>query len=358
VEPLRLAVFARGLTERPTGRGFYVRELVEALVAVSPGLRLELFAGAPVTVAGVQARAACGSGRVSDLARMAWGIGREVAELNVDVFWGLSHLLPWQLPRGVRRVVTVNDLVWRDHPETMASSRRWALRLLERELLRADRVVCISAFTRDRLAAHWPELAERARVVLLAGNRRLAGVEREAAARRVAERFGLGGPFILNVDTLEPRKNLGVVLDALEAQPGLTLVHCGAVGWKIEALLRRLRNDARVRLLGYVEETVLADLYATACLAVFPSRYEGFHLPPVDAALCGCPVVLSDIPVHREVLGEEALYFPPDSPVTLAQRLAEALAPGAREGLGGRVQARAQRLSWEASARQLLAAFA
>lgn len=129
-------------------------------------------------------------------------------------------------------------------------------------------------------------------------------------------------PYILFVGSLEPRKNLKILLEAwrLGSFDGATLALVGASS----SLFQRLRFDSiskGVRLLGRVEDDLLPVLYSGAAGFVYPSVYEGFGLPPLEALACGCPVAVSDIPALREVCGKAAVYFDPFSPEDLSSKL-------------------------------------
>jgi len=352
---VKVAVFARGLTRRPTGRGVYAAEMIGALAATG-GVELDVFAGEPLDLPGCRFWPAQGRTAAGSAWRVLRGIGSDVKRLSPDLLWSATHLLPRGLPRGLPTVATLLDVVWRDHPETMSRGRRWAASWVEEGLPRADRIVCISHFTRDRLAAHWPGLLSRAEVVHLAPNPRLPAFPADPG---LVARLGLDRPFVINVGTLEPRKNLALLLDAMKLVPGVLLVHCGPAGWSVERLSERARRNPDVRLLGWVDEPTLAALYRAALAAVFPSIYEGFDLPAVDAASLGCPLVVSDIPVHREVLGEAPLYFALERPDEVARGLRELLSsPARRQERSHAVRERATAYTWESSARRLRAIFA
>jgi glycosyltransferase involved in cell wall biosynthesis len=347
-----LAVYARALTSRPTGRGLYAREMLAALRRVAPDLELHLFAGDPVDWPGVRLYPARGAGLAADLWRTWRGVARDLAAIRPRVLWSVSPFLPCGIPRDLPVVITVHDLVWRDHPETMSRGGRWAGGWMERGIRRAQRIVCDSDFTRDRLAAFWPDRAGVAEVIRLAPNPVLRAAAPEPG---LIDRLGIRRPFVLNVGTFEPRKNLPVLLAAMRALPDITLVQCGAEGWRVSPLLREADGMPNVKRLGYVGESALAALYRAALAAVFTSRYEGFHLPPLDAADAGCPVVVSEIPVHREVLGDAAVYAPLDDAAALAERI-RALRddPAMRASIARRLQARAARFSWDEAAARLV----
>ena len=352
---MKVAVFARGLTRRSTGRGVYAAEMLRALAALG-GIELEVFSGEPLDLPGCRFWPANGRTAAGSAWRVLRGIGRDVRALAPDLLWSATHFLPRGLPRGLPTVATLLDAVWRDHPETMSRGRRWAAAWVEEGLRRADQIVCISGFTRDRLAAHWPELVPRAEVIHLAPNPRLQAFPADPA---LLARLGIDRPFVITVGTLEPRKNLALILDAMRLMPGLLLVHCGPAGWNVPRLSERARQSPDVRLLGWVDEPTLATLYRSAVAAVFPSIYEGFDLPAVDAASLGCPLVVSDIPVHREVLGEAALYFPLGGAAEAARGLRDLIeSPDRRLELSRSARARAARYAWEASAHRLREVFA
>lgn len=345
---MRIAAFARGMASKPTGRGVVAREMLQALHRVRPEAEIHLFSAADPEWPGVTWRPAVGETLLRDVWGVLQGVAREVASIQPDVFWSASHFLPYGLPKSVPKVVTLLDLVWRDHPETMKRSHRRAARGLERGLHCADRIVCISAFTQSRLAQHWPKLVPRSELVYPAPSSTLRGGP--IAVDR--------GPYLLNVDTVEPRKNLGILLEILPRVPDLRLVQCGGIGWAAEDFVRRAEMTAAVTLRGYVPDSELASLYRGALAAVFPSIYEGFHLSPLDALSAGCPVIASDIPVHREILGNAALFVPchdVEGWVAAIERLRNSADRRAGMIHAGREQA--QRFSWDEAADRLLRVF-
>jgi alpha-1,3-rhamnosyl/mannosyltransferase len=173
--------------------------------------------------------------------------------------------------------------------------------------------------------------------------------------------------FALHVGTFEPRKNLAMLLCAWEqfhasSRVVLPLVLCGAAGWKNEALQPILSRGEQAGWLinrGYVSDAVLGALYRRAVLVCCPSLYEGFGLPVLEAMRVGTPVLASDIPVHREVAGEAAVFLPPDDPTRWATEAA-ALASDEhrRRELAARGRSRAGEFSWQQAATDTAAAWA
>lgn len=346
--PMRIAAFARGMGSKPTGRGMVAREMLQALRRVCPEVEIHLFSAEDPGWQGVTWRPASGGNLLRDAWTILRGVARDVAAIQPDVFWSATHLMPYGLPERVPKVVTLLDVVWRDHPETMKTGNRRAASRLERGLHQAHRIVCISAFTQSRLAHHWPKLASRSEVVYPAPSRTLG-------AGPVAVD---GSPYLLSVDTLEPRKNLGILFDVLAQLPDLRLIQCGGTGWAVDELIRRAEKTPAITLRGYVCDSELGSLYQGALAAVFPSIYEGFHLSPLDAMSVGCPVIASDIPVHREILGDAALFVPShdvEGWTAAIQLLSDSPERRARMMHAGRAQAR--RFSWDEAAAKLLRVF-
>ena len=187
----------------------------------------------------------------------------------------------------------------------------------------------------------------------------------EEARRAVADQFGVSGPYVLHVGTIEPRKNLERLVTAMAhlAQRGTPhiLVCAGAPGWGAAALHRHLEATGtgdRVRLLGAVPDAVLPALYAAADALAFPSLYEGFGLPLLEAMACGTPVVTSNVAAMPEIAGEAAVYVDPRDPEAIAAGLDRVLHDtGMRAALIDRGLARARSFTWERCARETLAVY-
>ena len=343
---MRLAIFARGFNAKPTGRGVLVQELTPAIRRVRPDIDVHLFAGSDPGWAGVTFRPAKGAGLLSDAWQMTVGVGHSIGRIEPDVLWCGTHLLPKNLPRNVPCIVTLLDVVWRDFPGTMSHYHRRAAAYGERGLKDADCIICISGYTQERLAHYWPHLASRSRLVHLAPSSSL--LESDAGP------IDFALPVVANVGTIEPRKNLGILLDAMSQIPEATLVQHGSVGWNVEDVVSQARKMPNVQFLGYSDERAVASLYRSASVAAFPSLYEGFHLPPLEAMAFGCPVIASDIPVHREILGTAAIYVPPNDSHALANALRRVIAnPAERSRLVTAGRKQASLYSWERSARTL-----
>jgi glycosyltransferase involved in cell wall biosynthesis len=221
-----------------------------------------------------------------------------------------------------RQVLTVHDAATLDHPEWF--ERKFALwynALLPRLVRKVRAIITVSHFSKERIVQLTGVDAERVHVISNGVESRFRPVDSQSV-QQVRAKFELNGPYLLFVGSLEPRKNLRMLLEAWQLGnfTGAMLAVVGASG----PLFQRMQFDSLpegVRLLGRVEDEVLPALYSGATGFVYPSVYEGFGLPPLEAMACGCPVAVSDIPAHREVCGNRAMYFDPFSPEELSSRL-------------------------------------
>jgi len=281
----------------------------------------------------------------------------------------LPHLANHHLARygpGLGRpyLLTVHDLIrWfdlqgADPPLIAAPNRRdrAALRADERGIRAAAGLVAVSETTRRDLVTHLGIPPERVHVVP-------EGID-HARFRPVAPRVE-PWPYLLFVGSEHPRKELLTVLRALaalrEEHPELRLLKVGSAGTSeapfhapVARALDALRLRDRVVFAGHVPDAELPALYAGAAALAFPSRYEGFGLPPLEAMACGCPVVVSDAGSLPEVSGPAALVVPTGDPRALAEALRALLAGGARRAaLVARGRAHASTFTWERAARRL-----
>jgi glycosyltransferase involved in cell wall biosynthesis len=283
---------------------------------------------------------------------------------GADVFHATNYGAPRR--RATRLVVTVHDLALLRFPEFGTAPLRAHVHRACARLPEAHRVVADSEATRNDLIALAGVDPARIRVVYPGYATRFVPLDRAAACVAVAQRFGLHEPYILHVGTLEPRKNLVALLRAFDrlrdtAAAGHRLVLVGQRGWLYEpifAALDALRLGDRVQLVDTAQDDDLPALYTAAELFVYPSLYEGFGLPVLEAMACGTAVVTSNRSSLPEVVGDAALLVDPGDDAALADGMRRALGDRAlRSTLAERALARARRFSWARCARETLAVY-
>jgi len=276
----------------------------------------------------------------------------------VDVFHGTHFVLP--ATRAARRVLTVHDVMFLRHPEYFSNrslNERWHSRELRVALDRADLVIADSTCTREDLA----DLLgfDRARIRVVHGGVENTFFVQEADPRgaEIRRRYRLDGPYLVFlVGTPEPRKNLPRTVEAArKGAPGLPLVIIGPVA-PIRALLEG--NWEGVRCLGLVPDTDLPLVLHGAAVALYPSLYEGFGFPALEALAAGVPLITSERSALPEVVGKAAVLVNPESVEDMAHAIRRLLNDtDQRQKLIALGRVRAQELSWNQTARQVLAVY-
>ena len=362
----RVGVDLCALVHRPTGIGVYTLALLRELAALDRFELVGLVHREP------EARAALAAiGVAVEIQPAPLGViwqqlllPRRLAAGDIDLFWSPLLTLPRRSP--VPTVVTVHDLAVLHVPDTLSLKVRWSLLpFLGHSVERAGAVVAVSEAMARELAHAWPQAV--ARIVTIHNGVdpefRPADAESIAATRA---RLAAPGGYLLYAGTVEPRKNLDLLLEAWETLasergeqlPPLLLA--GPYGWKSRHLERRIAALAPrgVRRLGRLERPELVAAIQAASLFVYPSFYEGFGLPAAEAMACGVAVVAADRSSLPEVVGDAGLLIDPEDPHALAAALARLLDdPALAAELGRRGIERAARYSWPRGALALAELF-
>lgn len=262
------------------------------------------------------------------------------------------------LPKGPKAVVNIHDACFLSCPETMEpKNRSYLQKRMPATLKRADRILTISETMAVELRNAFDLPEEKVVATLLGPPPALQEVP-EGGEGEVLQRLGVDRPFLLHVGTLEPRKNhafLFQVFERLSSFDGY-LVLCGMKGWQVEPILEAMSTHPhadRILHLDYVEDADLVALYRRAEALVFPSLYEGFGLPPVEAMRQGCPVVSSDGGSLPEVVGNAGIVLPLGDPEQWAEAIENLLGnPDTRAKLLNAGHARAASFSWRKCAEE------
>ncbi|MDO8738902.1 glycosyltransferase family 1 protein [Candidatus Deferrimicrobium sp.] len=351
----------------PAGTGRYVKELSKAFIGLGHGPELSFFAVDPEgrvpeppldvvhrTVVRWPKRLWSAAAGLSFIA----GVPMDRYVGRPDLFHATWHLLPGL--SASRSVMTLYDLTFATVPGTHLRLLRWSSNFLVPRFLRGcRRIIAISESTkRDAIRLYGiPE--EKVVVTHLAVDARFRPASPEAVAM-MRERYRLPDRFLLYVGTIEPRKNLSLLLDALkilvERGVGVPLVVAGARGWMYEDFFLKVRKtglEGKVLFTGYIPDEELPGLYSAAEAFLYPSLYEGFGFPVLEAMACGTPVVCSNTSSLPEVAGAAAVLLSPHAPGDWADTIKGILDSGTlRERMRQAGFRQASRFRWEKTARE------
>lgn len=296
------------------------------------------------------------------LAHLA-GLAQDRLFPDIDLFHATDHLLPRFY--NIKSVFTVNDLTFSLYPKTHRSWNRLFLQLMMPRFLRtANAIIAISDCTRRDVSRVYGLDPEKIQVIYDGVHPHFHPVQ-EGEKQAVCRKYSLPEQYLLNVGTIEPRKNLNTLLEAyhLIRQRGinLPLVIAGKKGWRSEGFFKKRRLaglEEQVQWAGFVSDNDLPAIYSGASAFIFPSLYEGFGLPVLEAMACGTPVICSNVSSLPEIAGEAALMFDPCDPDALAGAIARVLTDGAlNQELRELGYAQAARFTWEQTARKTLAVY-
>jgi glycosyltransferase involved in cell wall biosynthesis len=282
----------------------------------------------------------------------------------VDIFHAPDFVLP-PTRRSTRTLLTIHDLSFiRDPDSATPALRAYLERVVPRSVARADHILADSAATREDLLTLYGTPPEKVSVLYSGVNEVFRPVRDAALLATVCERYGLRRPFILSVGTLQPRKNYLRLIRAFaraRQAPALRdhrLVIAGGKGWLYDDIfteVERLELGDRVVFPGFVADADLPALYSAAAVFVYPSLYEGFGLPVLEAMACGTPAIVSNASSLPEVAGNAALLVDPTDEAALARALQWVLTDNdLRIRLVARGLEQANRFTWAAAAAQLL----
>ena len=359
---------SRATAAQRTGTETYSLHLIRGLLALGRGHRFRLYFNQPPAPGLFPGTAEM---RVMPFPRL-WTharLSREMRAAPPDLLFVPSHVLPLIHPE--RCVVTVHDLGFHYYPEAHTLFQnlylRWSTRYNART---ATRVVADSIATRNDLVRYYRIPDERVEVVYPGRDETLGPVRDPGTLQAVRARYGLSEPYLLYVGTLHPRKNLVRLVQAfaaltnamaagpagLKAEPQLVLA--GQKGWLYEEIfdqVRKLDLVDRVVFTGYMPDADLPALLSGAAAFVFPSLYEGFGLPVLEAMACGTPVICSDVSSLPEVAGEAAVQVDPLDVEALAEAMHRVISDAElRATLVERGCEQVQRFSWQRCASQVL----
>jgi len=360
---------SRATATHRTGTEYYSLRLIEALLILDTRHRFRLYFNQPPRGTGFWQRNRASKEAQVELCMIPFPrlwthirLGLEVAARPPNVLFVPSHVLPlW--PR-VPAVVTVHDLGYLYFPEAHGARQRWYLDWSTRHnARRACVVIADSEATKRDLVAHYGVQPEKIRVAYPGFDVDLEPATDPATIADVKQRHGLVGDYFIHVGTLQPRKNLARLVEAfgtISPDSQVQLALAGKKGWLYDHLFHKVRSlglEERVVFLGYVDEGDKAALLSGAVAYVFPSLYEGFGFPALEAQVCDTPLICANSSSLPEVAGDAALLVDPLDVQGLAQAMTRLLSDGVlRADLVARGQSNRKRFSWRACAETVMQA--
>jgi glycosyltransferase involved in cell wall biosynthesis len=332
---MKIGIDARPLGKQRTGIGNYTQGLVELLPRVAPRHEYFLYSNR-----GIDLSSPGGAFNKRIDAPFGWcpgsfwllGRGAHLARRDaVDVYWATNPVLPLGMPAGMLKVVTVHDLVWLRCPETTTRYNLFVQNMCAKKAIHeSDYVVVISRSVQDELIESLGVPREKTQLVYPGIADRYKPHEQEGAAEYISRKYGVPQRYLATVGIIHPRKNHQFLVGVLrilkeKGQLDCPLLVVGPIGWKNSPLFQEIRTagltENDIRFLGYLPDEDMPLFYAGAQVFLFPTLYEGFGLPPVEAMACGTPVIASNAPCMPEVLGDAAIL----EPLTGHERFAAAI---------------------------------
>ncbi len=359
---MRFAVDAHAIGRHLTGNEVYIRSLLGGFAEIDRHSEFIAYLSEPGAERWIPAR--FGVRRVSSnpYKRLGWDLSHQLRADQPDLIH-VQYTSP--LLNKIPAVVTVHDVSFLEHPEYFTANRRSQLRLtVGRSVRTAARILTVSEFSRDAILRAYDVDASKVRVIPNAANPDFRVIGRERARRAVSERVRFDAPFILSVGDLQPRKNQIGLIEAfsrlLTECPQFThhLVLTGKETWFTPKVLEAAKASgfaSRIHFTGFVSDEDLLELYNACDLFVFPSFYEGFGLPILEAMACGRAVACSNTSSMPEVADGAGLLFNPHKTGEITRALKDILLDSELRGRMERLGLqRAAGFTWKKSARATL----
>lgn len=301
---------------------------------------------------------------VKQIARNAILFLSQFSSQRWDLYWE-PNVVPIKYMKSWHLVTTVHDFSFHLHPEWHPRERReYFQKYFWNNIMKADRIITGSHFTKKEIGAFLGFDPEKVHVIHHGVDHTIFKIYEPAALTAFIEQKQLPHKFILFVGSIEPRKNLSNLLQAYASlspviKDEYKFVLAGFSGWNNAEVMKILQEEKKnVRYLGYLAERELAYLYNLATVFVYPSLYEGFGLPPLEAMACGTPVIVSNVASMPEVCGDAAYYIDPQNVDDIAHGICAVVTDdNLRRDLTQKGLSRSKSFSWDKAAREHLMIF-
>lgn len=359
---MRFAIDAHAIGQHLTGNEVYVRNLLDQFATVDSEAEFVAYVSSPEAARQLPRRIQTKCVSQNPFLRLGWQLGARSRE-DRPALLHVQYTAP--LWCNVPIVVSVHDVSFIERPEFFLPARVVQLqRTVKRTVESAARVLTASDFSRQAIERYYPAARGKTVVIPYSYSSHFRAVNREQARERVRKEFGIPASFLLNVGDLQPRKNQAGLIHAFEEfirnNPSLPhrLVVVGQNKWEADTVREAASKSAvsdRIHFTGYVDEEKLRLLYNACELFVFPSFYEGFGIPILEAMACGCAVACARTSAMPEVADGAAIFFDPKSSTDMARAIQDViLNPELRMRMERLGQNRAASFSWERAAQQTL----
>lgn len=302
-----------------------------------------------------------------------WTLPMSLRKKPVDVYL-TQYITPWFVSKKIKIATIIHDISFDFYPQFIKFWDLFFLKtLIPMSLKRANKIIAVSKFTQDEIIKYYKIDPKKINWFHNAVSQDFLAQDISVEKiKTVKEKYNLPEKYILYIGTLQPRKNIPALIEAFALLKieitlkvklnSLKLVIAGGKAHNYDNLIDEVvkRNNLTDDVLfpGYIDEEDKAAVLKGADVFVFPSFYEGFGVPIIEAMSLGVPTIISDIPVHREIAKDASLFFNPQIPGELSQKIREVISNDmARENLSRSSKIQAERFSWEKSAEKLLEIF-
>ncbi len=359
---MRFSVDAHAIGCHLTGNEVYIRNLLNEFAHLDQDSHVVAYISKPNAPEFIPKRFETRWVSDNPYKRLAWDMPRHVAHDHPDL---LHVQYTGPLGTSVPLVVSIHDVSYLEHPEYFSTFRATQLKLtVKRTAERAAKILTPSEFSKTAIMRHYGIEDERVVVVPNAVSSQFVPMDRNQAQARIQRKLGIPAPFVLTIGDLQPRKNHMGLLHAFEqviaSHPKLPhhLVFAGKETWyspRLHEAVAKSKVADRIHFTGFVEDEDVVTLYGACDLFVYPSFYEGFGLPILEAMACGRAVACSNATAMPEVAGSAALLFDPKNTEEMAHMICDALLnPDVRTRLELLGPQHAATFSWEKAAAETL----